>query len=345
MQAIMHAPGPAPAEVPEEPAEIAEAQPADRKAVALSIDHLMNHRIKNPHCPVCQRSKMKAKPARAKKAKKPTGDEEVEAADPVFGRVISADHLITQDDMDQGIEGETAALTIVDIDTKWFDSYAVHNKEADFAAGSLIDFVGPGVVVQEFYTDNSPELKLAADKVGWKVHPTSTPGRPATNGVVERMNRKVIEGGCSILEQCGLPHEWWSKAIRHFCWASNIEVVDGESSYNRRFKKGHFKGPKYPFGCLIDFKPSPVDETRRPKFGTKAIPGLFLGYHLLPGGRWKGDYIVAALEDFKDGGPARPRLHRVKEVYANRAVGFDFPLKAIHDLRKRTVLSESDLRP
>lgn len=50
------------------------------------------------------------------------------------------------------------------------------------------------------------------------------------------------------------------------------------------------------------------------------MPGLFVGYHLLPGGIWSGDYIVAELEPLLhniDEAPypqGKVRVHRIKEV-------------------------------
>ena len=82
--------------------------------------------------------------------------------------------------------------------------------------------------------------------------------------------------------------------------AYNIAVIDGESSWQRRHGATNaFKGLKLPFGCLIDFKPSPTRGKATPKFAPKAVPGIFLGYHLLPGGRWVGDYKVAELNSFQ----------------------------------------------
>ena len=41
-----------------------------------------------------------------------------------------------------------------------------------------------------------------------------------------------------------------------------------------------------------------------PVFASGAIPGIMLGYHLNPGGKWDGEYIIAPLSDFQteDGG-------------------------------------------
>ena len=68
-------------------------------------------------------------------------------------------------------------------------------------------------------------------------------------------------------------------------------MIDGDSCYNRRRRKGHFKGLNIPFGALVDFMPH--SDIKIESFGGKTIQGIFLGYHIQPGGLWDGDYIVA----------------------------------------------------
>ena len=41
------------------------------------------------------------------------------------------------------------------------------------------------------------------------------------------------------------------------------------------------------------------DQSRIHQFGKKVLPGLFLGYALYAGGIWKGDVLVADLEEFE----------------------------------------------
>ncbi len=55
------------------------------------------------------------------------------------------------------------------------------------------------------------------------------------------------------------------------------------------------------------------------------MEGVFLGWHLSPGGKWHGDYIVAALQDFLNK-KKRVRVYQVKEVVQPDAI--TFPLKA-----------------
>ena len=59
-----------------------------------------------------------------------------------------------------------------------------------------------------------------------------------------------------------------------------------------------FRGPIIPSGSLVEYYPiSAKDQSRIHQFGTKVLPGLFLGYALYAGGIWKGDVLVADLEE------------------------------------------------
>ena len=308
----------------------------DLKAEALSISHLMTHNPKNPHCSSCQRAKMQAKPAPRRKNKHP------EDAPTVFGEQVTADHLIAQDIGDESILGDKVALVVLDRATRWLACYPLLSKGATDAAVALADFMGKEKM-QSFYSDNSPELAKIARDEGWR-HPTSTPGRPDTNGVAERAVRKVCEGTRTALVHAGLHPKWWCYAARHFCFSNNITTVNGESPWRQRHKEV-FKGPLLPFGCLVDFKPSPVKGKVGPKFASKAEAGIFLGYHTLPGGRFHGDYWVASLSSFResltgDGGSVQ--IQRVGEVYKDKAAAFEFPLKALYDKARRTISSGDD---
>ena len=62
----------------------------------------------------------------------------------------------------------------------------------------------------------------------------------------------------------------------------------------------HFKGPIIPFGSLVEYHPiTAKDQSRIHQFGKKVLPGLFLGYALYAGGLWKGDELVADLEELE----------------------------------------------
>ena len=76
-------------------------------------------------------------------------------------------------------------------------------------------------------------------------------------------------------------------------------LSDGKTPYEWRFGEP-FEGPIIPFGSLVEYYPiSAKDQSRIHHFGKKVLPGLFLGYALYAGGIWKGDVLIADLEELE----------------------------------------------
>ena len=76
-------------------------------------------------------------------------------------------------------------------------------------------------------------------------------------------------------------------------------LSDGKTSYERRFGQP-FKGPTFPFGSLVEHcTTSAKDQSRIHQFGKKVFPGLFFGYALYAGRIWKGDILVADIEELE----------------------------------------------
>ena len=98
--------------------------------------------------------------------------------------------------------------------------------------------------------------------------------------------------------------------------ASNIQGKDGEESPWERRHKSAFEGLRIPFGAAIRFAPPKSLAKRLLKFGPNAVPGIFLGWHMHPGGVWKGEYLVAYWPDFQELGIQAKRIavHTVQEV-------------------------------
>eukprot|EP00971_Amphidinium_carterae_P261911 5195017-Amphidinium_carterae.9 len=123
------------------------------------------------------------------------------------------------------------------------------------------------------YSDNAPELIQAAYEKSW-VHKRALPGISKNNGLVERMVRHIQEG----TPKC-------------FCHANNIQKKDGMSPWLRRFNMCDFEGMLIPFGGMADFVQIPAKEIHQIKYSPRTVSGIFLGYFLQPGGKWKGDYL------------------------------------------------------
>ena len=150
------------------------------------------------------------------------------------------------------------------------------------------------------YTDNSLEFGKACEDLSWN-HCTSTPHRSETNGIAERAVRRVKEGTSAVLLQSGLNESWWADSMECYTYLRNVTdlLSDGKTPYERRFGQP-FKGPIIPFGSLVEYHPiTAKDQSRIHQFGKKVLPGLFLGYALYAGGIWKGDVLIADLEELE----------------------------------------------
>ena len=87
-------------------------------------------------------------------------------------------------------------------------------------------------------------------------------------------------------------------------------LSDGKTLYERRFGQP-VNGPIIPFGSLVEYHPiTAKDQSRIHQIGTKVLPGLFLGHALYAGGIWKGDVLVADLEELE--------TVDVSEIYSKR---------------------------
>ena len=76
-------------------------------------------------------------------------------------------------------------------------------------------------------------------------------------------------------------------------------VVWWEDALWKTFLKP-FKGPIIPFGSLVEYHPiTAKDQSRIHQLGKKVLPGLFFGYALYAGWIWKGDVLVADLEELE----------------------------------------------
>ena len=98
-------------------------------------------------------------------------------------------------------------------------------------------------------------------------------------------------------------------------------LSDGKTPYERRFGQP-FKGPIIPFGSFVEFHPfTAKDQSRIHQFGKKVLPRLFLGYALCAGSIWKGDVLVADLEELETMDASEiysKRLNAKEVIFPNR---------------------------
>ena len=146
----------------------------------------------------------------------------------------------------------------------------------------------------------------------------STPHRSETNGFSERTVRRIKEGTSAVLLQSSLNESWWADSMECYTYLRNVTdlLSDGKTPYERRFGQP-FKGPIIPFGSLVENHPfTAKDQSRIHQFGKKVLPRLFLGYALYAGGIWKGDALIADLEELEtmDASEIHSKRLNAKEV-------------------------------
>ena len=148
--------------------------------------------------------------------------------------------------------------------------------------------------------------------------------RSETNGIAKRAVRRVKEGTSAVLLQSGLNESWWADSMECYTYLRNVTdfLSDGKTPYERRFGQP-FKGTIIPF--------------------EKVLPGLFLGYALYAEGIWKGDVLIADLEELEamDASEIYSKRLNAKEVIFPKEGEFIFP---IADGRIKTPGGDQELR-
>ena len=155
--------------------------------------------------------------------------------------------------------------------TQWIQSFPCKTKSSHETEKSLLKFMEPSQARKNENTDNSMEFGRACEALSWN-HSTSTPHRSETNGIAERVVRRVMEGASAVLLQSG-QDERRSDSMECNCYLRNVQdlLADGKTPYERRLGEP-FKGPKIPFGAMVDSHPSsPKDQARIHQFGKKLL--------------------------------------------------------------------------
>ena len=105
-----------------------------------------------------------------------------------------------------------------------------------------------------------------------------------------------------MLLQSGLNENWWADSMECYTYLRNIQdlLSDGNTPYQRRFGMP-FNGPVIPFGAMVEYHNiSAKDQSRLHQLGAEVLPGIFLGCALYAGGIWKGDIMVADIEELEE---------------------------------------------
>ena len=315
----------------------ASLEPTVKRSEDLGKHSIETHFSKDRNCEICKRTKITRAPCRRRNG------EAVPRAEK-FGDLITADHKVLSDNCESR-NNHRYAVVVQDLATQWIQAYPCKTKTSQETQRSLQKFLEPDRNPKVIYTDNSLEFGKACEDLSWN-HCTSTPHRSETNGIAERAVRRVTEQTSAVLLQSRLGNEWWPDSVECYTYLRNVTdlLSDGKTPYERRFWQP-FKGPIIPFRSLVECHPEPAkDQSRIHQFGKKVLPGLFLGYALFAGGIWKGDVLVADLEELETMVASEiysKRLNAKEVIFPNEKGEFIFP---IANGRIKTLGGDQDLR-
>ena len=172
-------------------------------------------------------------------------------------------------------------MVVQDLATQRLQSYPCKTKTSQETSKNIMKFLEPSRKPKVIYTDNSLEFGRSCEEPSWS-HCASTLHRTETNGIGERAVRRVTEGTSAVQLQSGLTEEWSVDSVECYCNLRNIhdKLSDGKTLYERRFGMP-FNGPMIPFGAMVEYHlVSAKDQSRLHQFGSKVLPGKFLGYAL-----------------------------------------------------------------
>ena len=311
-------------------------EPTTKRREDLGKHNVHTHFPKDRNCEICKRTKITRAPCRRR-----NGEAVPRAVN--FGDLITADHKVLSDNCESR-NNHRYAVVVQDLATQWIQAYPCKNKTSQETQRSLQKFLEPERKPKVIYTDNSLEFGKACEDLS-RNHCTSTPHRSETSGIAERPVRRVKEGTSAVLLQSGLNESRWAVSMECYTYLRNVTdlLSDGKTPYERRFGQP-FKGPIIQFGSLVEYHPRTAkDQSRIHQFGKKVLPRLFLGYALYAGRIWKGDVLIADLEELEtmDASEIYSKRLNAKEVIFPKQGEFIFP---IADGRIKTPGGDQELR-
>ena len=215
------------------------------------------------------------------------------------------------------LETSTDMLSVKDLATQWIQSYPCKSKSSQETEKRLQKFLEPTWKPKVIYTHKSLEFVKGCEDLSWN-HCASTPHRSETNGIAERAVRRIEAGTSAVMLRSGLDEKWWTDSMECYCYLRNIQdlLSGGKTPFERRSGQP-FKGPTIPFAAMVEYHPvSAEDLSRLHQFGRKVLPGIFLGYVFFAEGIWKGDIMVADIEELEkmDASEIHARRLNAKEV-------------------------------
>lgn len=182
--------------------------------------------------------------------------------------------------------GQRYALSVIDACTKACKVYLLPSKDATsgYAKEAISWFEQrAGGKVKAIRTDNGSEF-VEREFCTWLrergvVHELSAPYEPQQNGMVERLNKTLMEGTRALLIGSELPNTLWGEAMRTVAFVRNLRPAKGTNGKSpaelltgKVFDLNFLKM----WGCkaLVHVP----EDKRTGKLAPRAIEGIFIGY-------------------------------------------------------------------
>ncbi|CAE7259976.1 unnamed protein product [Symbiodinium sp. CCMP2592] len=212
-----------------------------------------------------------------------------------------------------------------------------------------------GKALCQVTSDCAPELTDAVKELGWLPSP-GIPNDAFHNAKLERAIRSIKEGTRSVHLRAGFPHALWPRSVEFFCTAkaftTEAPVHPNETEESEAFKKGKtcyavankgdaFEGLKVPLGALVYYKPAKHKDL--PPFDPRTLPGIFCGWRIDHGFRFRGIHLVLDYESLRTNqkGCGRPIQVHEKELVVPDS--FVFPLYEANALKLTSLSPEPSL--
>ena len=304
------APEPAPPQEPEPPLPPPAIPPPgedDRsreerlRAEATSEKHLRTHFPKNPYCKICS----VAKTTSARVAKKPDtkADDHIDAPTKPFQQLATDDVIIAKGDdhVGIGVGGVKTHHVVRDVFSGARVAYPMSRRGAPQHARNFRHFLG--LKAGEAPTsclikmDEAGELIAAAEEVGLTPE-TSLPNRWPHNATLERDIREEKECCRAIHLQSGLPYDMHTYSFPFACLSLSFDRTApiGDKTQWEALTKEPFNGTRACFGQLVWYRKKGSKKTLDPNMA----PGLFLGWRVDPGMRYRNVVRVMDYSDFRE---------------------------------------------
>ena len=311
---VEDAAGPSSASEPKHPmddkllVELGDGEPPKDEALkqqATSPEHLRTHFPKNPYCPLCHIAKDTA--MRVSHVKDGKADDFVDPPKQPLEQLATDDVILAKgsEHLGVGIGGIRSHHVIRDAYSGARVAYPLSKRTADAHARNFRHFLGlrgSELTTRTFIKmDKAGELEQAAHAVGM-VPETSLPNRWPHNAILERDVREEKECCRTIHLQSGLPYEYHTYSYPYACLSMSFDkpsIADPDKTQWESLTRNKFDGMRLCFGQLVYYRrKSPTKRTLEPNMS----PGLFLGWRIDPGFRYRNILRVLDYQEYRTRG-------------------------------------------